>query len=388
MVKKEKTLDTITETINKKYGDGTVVSGAKVTRDVPRVPTGILGVDLPTGGGFPIYRSSCVWGPESSGKTTLTVKAMIGAASICWRCFNYKFACKCGKAEVHKKSVFVDIEGTFDAAWAGTLGLTDDDYKYVSPDTGEDAVNHADQLIQADDCGLLIVDSLAMLEPSVELDASADDMQVGLQARLVSKMFRKLTSRIIQRRKDNNPVAVIFLNQVRAKIGGNTRFKGDPESQPGGYAARFAYSLSMRVGSRFINASKEPDKFNHRGSPIVVRSSIRINKHKVLALALTGEYDICKSSYMDYGPGTVLDVPSVITAAKEYGLLTQEKEGWVLRVNGGEGKTYRIQKDLIEVLKKSPKSLLLLKHIIIQRAKEIELAAMAAEDSSDDTVML
>jgi len=382
------TISEYKEQLNKKYGNGTIVSGGKVTRDAPRIPTGIYALDLITGGGIPIWRTACFWGPSGSGKSTLAMMVMIGASRICWRCFRYDFACVCDDKPLKKKSAYVDVEGTFDAVWAESLGLRQSDYVYISPDTGESAVNIADKISQADDCGLVIVDSLAMLEPSVELDSPAEDMQVGLQARLVAKMFRKVTSRIIKARKEGRTISAIFVNQIRAKIGGNTRFMaGDPESQPGGYAAKFAYSLSMRIGSRYINPSKEATKFDKRGKPLIVKSSIRINKHKLIALGLSAEYEIVKTQYEDYPAGTVLDIGATINGAKEYGLLRKCSRGWILG-DDEKGTVYRVQKDLIDVLKHSPKSLLLLKYLVVEKAKQIEMQAMTSEDIIDDRVQL
>ena len=376
------TIKEVQERLNKKYGDGAVVPGGKVVRDVPRIPTGVFAVDFTTGGGFPIWRTVCLWGPPSAGKSTLALLAMAGASRICWKCFKYKAMCKC-KKPLYKKSAYIDVEGTVDASWANSVGVNDKDYFYLSPDTGEDAVNMADNIIQADDCGLIVVDSLAMLEPSVELDASAEDMQVGLQARLVAKMFRKITARVIQARKDGRTVSAIFINQVRAKIGGagGGFAHGPQESQPAGYAARFAYSLSMRIGSRYINPSKEPNKFDSHGKPLVVKSSVKINKHKVMALALAGEYEIVRSVYGNYPPGTILDYATTLNAAKEYGLFTKQGSKYILKksLDDENGAEYKTQKALIEKLRASPTGFRIFKMLVIDEAKRVEIEAAKRE---------
>jgi len=376
-----KTMEECQEVLNKKYGDGAVVPGGMVTVDVPRIPTGSFAVDFPTAGGFPLWRSSCVWGPESGGKTLLAMLAMAGATRICWKCFKYLPLCKC-KKPLRKKPAIVDIEGTFDSRMASIVGLDPSTYYHASPDTGEDAVNITDYLIQADDCGLIVVDSLAMLEPSAELDGSADDQFVGAQARLVARMFRKVTSRLIQARKDERTCAALFVNQVRAKIGGNAGFaRGPQESQPAGYAARFAYSLSMRIGSRYINPSNEPDKYDVHGKPLVVKSSIKINKHKVMALALTGEYEITKSVYRDYPAGVILDYATTLKAAKEYGLFLKEGSKYVLKRHPDDekGAEYKTQKELIEKLRASPTGFRIFKMLVIDEAKRVEVEAARQE---------
>jgi recombination protein RecA len=350
-------------TYNKRYGAQTVVVGGGTLADAPRIPSGIFPVDFILAGGIPIWRSFCLWGPPGSSKTSLAIKFMAGVDSICWKCFEYLEVCKC-KPPLRKRSAYIDVEGALDRSWANDLGLRDDAYMYCLPETGEAAVDIAESMVRADDCGLVVVDSLAMLEPSAELEGAADDQYIGLQARLVSKMFRKVVSRVISERKRGHMIAALFVNQLRAKIGvapGQSN-----EEQPSGYAAKFAYSMSLRVGSRTIPKS-ETDKIDpETGVPRVIKASVKVTKHKLRVLGTTGEFEIVSvPTFQGKSKGTVLDIPTAVSWARKLGYIVKEGNNWKLGTTA-----YPSLTALMDAIEKSDVASKIFKKRVIDMAKE------------------
>jgi recombination protein RecA len=221
--------------IQKQYGKGAIMRMGDDTgaRDVPVVSTGSLALDLALGvGGLPTGRVIEVYGPESSGKTTLTLHAV---------------------AEAQKKggtAAFVDAEHALDPSYAAKLGVNVDDLLVSQPDTGEQALEITDMLVRSGAVDIVVVDSVAALTPKAEIEGEMGDSHVGLQARLMSQALRKLTGNI----KRTNCM-VIFINQIRMKIG--VMF-GSPETTTGGNALKF-YS-SVRLDIRRIGAIKRGDE--------------------------------------------------------------------------------------------------------------------------------
>ena len=367
----ELTLDKVAENYNKKYGDATVVVGGNVMRDAPRIPSGIFPVEYATGAGLPIWRSSCVWGPPSAGKSSLAARFMWGVANMCFTCFRLKWLCRCKKTERKTlKSVMIDVEGTFDKNWANALGLDDSTYYYVSPETGEQAVDIADSMVKAKDCGLVVIDSLAAITPSTELDGSAYDNPIALQARLVSNLFRRVTQRVIGERKENHAIAALFINQIRAGMGKGKMGGPPPEDQPSGYAAKFAYSMAMRVGARSVNPAKEKDKIDSRGGmALVAKTSLRINKHKLMVLSNTAEYEIVKGrEYNGFPQGTILDTTALMAYARELGIIGKDgKTGYKMGA-----KTFRVLEDIQTYLLETPDVAFSMKQLVIGKAKQME----------------
>jgi recombination protein RecA len=221
--------------IQKQYGKGAIMrmGDDTGTRDVPVVSTGSLALDLALGiGGLPTGRVVEIYGPESSGKTTLTLHAVAEAQ-------------KAGGT-----AAFVDAEHALDPSYAGKLGVNVDDLLVSQPDTGEQALEITDMLVRSGAVDIVVVDSVAALTPKAEIEGEMGDSHVGLQARLMSQALRKLTGNI----KRTNCM-VIFINQIRMKIG--VMF-GSPETTTGGNALKF-YS-SVRLDIRRIGAIKRGDE--------------------------------------------------------------------------------------------------------------------------------
>ena len=231
---KKQSLDTALKQIESQFGKGTIMKlGTRETVEVPSIPTGSFGLDNALGiGGLPKGRVVEIYGPESSGKTTLTLQIIA----------------ECQKAG--GSAAFIDAEHALDPEYAKALGVDIDELLLSQPDTGEQALEVTDMLVKSGSLDVIVVDSVAALVPRAELEGDMGDSHVGLQARLMSQALRKITGSI---QKSNT--LVIFINQIRMKIG--VMF-GSPETTTGGNALKF-YS-SVRLDIRLIGAIKDGDE--------------------------------------------------------------------------------------------------------------------------------
>lgn len=246
---KSKALEAALGQIERQFGKGTVMRMGEGGRQaVPAISTGSLGLDIALGiGGLPKGRVVEIYGPESSGKTTLTLQVIAEAQKAGGTC------------------AFVDAEHALDPVYAEKLGVKVDDLIVSQPDTGEQALEVTDMLVRSGACDVLVVDSVAALTPRAEIEGEMGDHHVGLQARLMSQALRKLTGNI----KTANCL-VIFINQIRMKIG--VMF-GNPETTTGGNALKF-YS-SVRLDIRRIGAVKDGDEI------IGNETRVKVVKNKV-----------------------------------------------------------------------------------------------------------
>ena len=234
MSDKDKNLNEAISQIEKQFGKGTVMKmGVREIVDIPSVSTGSLGLDIALGiGGLPKGRVVELFGPESSGKTTLTLQAIA----------------ECQKAG--GTAAFIDAEHALDPNYAEKLGVNVDELLLSQPDTGEQALEVTDMLVKSGSVDLIVVDSVAALTPRAEIEGDMGDHHMGLQARLMSQALRKITGNI-----QRSNAMVIFINQIRMKIG--VMF-GNPETTTGGNALKF-YS-SVRLDIRRIGAVKEGEE--------------------------------------------------------------------------------------------------------------------------------
>ncbi len=259
----QKMLDNALGQIEKAFGRGSIMKLSEAgSMTVSGIPTGALSVDLALGGmGFPRGRIIEVFGPESSGKTTLALHAVASAQR------------EGGIA------AFIDAEHALDPLWAKRLGVNLEDLLVSQPSSGEEALQIAEMLIKSNAVDIIVVDSVAALVPRAELDGEIGDSHVGLQARMMSQAMRKLTGAI-----SKSKTCVIFINQIREKIG--VMF-GSPETTPGGRALKF-YS-SCRVDVRRISQLKEGDNI------IGMRMKVKIVKNKVAPPFRQTEVDLLGS---------------------------------------------------------------------------------------------
>ncbi len=284
---KAKALDMVLSQIERNFGKGSIMRLGDASRmRIETIPTGALTLDLALGGGLPKGRIIEVYGPESSGKTTLTLHAI---------------------AEVQKQggvAAFVDAEHALDPVYAAHVGVDIENLLVSQPDTGEMALEIVDQLVRSAAVDLVVVDSVAALTPRAEIEGEMGDTVVGLQARLMSQAMRKITGNI-----GKSGCTVIFLNQLRQKIGVTY---GSPETTTGGQALKFYASVRLDI-RRIQTLKKGTEEFG-------IRAKVKVAKNKVAPPFRIAEFDII------FGKG-ISTLGCLVDLAEETNVVTR-KGAW------------------------------------------------------------
>ena len=336
---KKKALDLAVKQIQREHGKGSIMRlSDDPNRDVEAIPTGSLALDAALGvGGIPRGRITEIFGPESSGKTTLATHIVAEAQKLGGSC------------------AFIDAEHAFDPNYAEQLGVDIDELLISQPDTGEQALNITDTLVRSGALDVIAIDSVSALVPQAELEGDMGDTHVGLQARLMSQALRKLAGTI-----NRTKTALIFINQIRMKIG--VMF-GNPETTSGGRALKF-YS-SVRMDIRRIGAVKD-------GKDVIGnRTRVKVKKNKVAPPFKEAEFDII------YGEG-ISSLGEIIDLGTEHEIL--EKRGsW-----------YSYEDDTIAQGREATKEWLeehpdKQEEIRNEIRKELDMVAGEADDADEET---
>jgi recombination protein RecA len=348
---RSKALELALASVEKEYGKGAIMrlkDGQTLHEDVGVVPTGSLSLDLALGiGGYPRGRIMEIFGPESSGKTTLTLHALAAVQKL------------------GGVAAFIDAEHALDITYAKKLGVKTDDLLISQPDYGEQALEIADMLVRSGAVDIVVVDSVAALVPKAEIEGDMGDNHVGLQARLMSQALRKLTGTVAR-----SNCLLIFINQIRMKIG--VMF-GSPETTTGGNALKF-YS-SVRLDIRRIGSIKEAAAAGDKKDPVVMgnRTRVKVVKNKMAPPFREVEFDIM------YGQG-ISRSGDILDLATEAGIV--EKSGaWFSfgteRIGQGRENARTYLESKPELLDKI-EQLVLAKHGIVRGGKDAKDAAKLA----------
>jgi len=331
----------IVKGINDEYG--TSVAGEGINwAEADRIPTGWFPFDLATGGGFPMGGVSIVYGPESSLKSTLALRAIA----------------QCQILKPHLKCAFLDLEGAYEPSWGKTLGVDNSKLVYALPDYAEQVVDIVIALLEAEDIGIVVIDSLAAMAPENEVVSSAEKASVGGAGLIISKFYRKLTTAINQAKREGRYPLVIAINQIRHKIG---VLYGNPETMPGGFAFKFASKMTIRLYGKDVE-----DKKFHASMPAWKEVNGQIKKFKVPVTSRTFKFNMHSVTVPGkLQLGHVDSWNTVSTYLKNYGWLTQEKPGkpWAF-----DGEEYKTLKALRNALYEDPLILQEVENRIIEKA--------------------
>lgn len=311
--------------VNKLHGDGIVTTG-NVRAVIEHIPTGIFSLDMATFGGIPQGLVTLLYGWESSGKTTLSMKTIAGAQ----------------KKYPSKAVSVIDLEGTFDFNWARNgHGVDTDALVYSRPGSGEQALDIADALIRAEETSLIVIDSLAALIPTKELEKSFEDGVVGEQARLIGRFVRKVQQGLLEERRRGHAPAVLLLNQWRYKVG---VLHGDPRTLPGGMAQNYVAGLKIDI------KNKEKAGRDSRNMEVIDYNdhSFTIAKNKLGNGIRTGEFVMVRNPSNPLGAGFIDDAKTVVSTAIKMGLVGGS--GGRYTFDGIPGETFRKYDDIAEYM--------------------------------------
>ena len=344
---KTKAVEAAIAQIEKNYGKGSIMAlGSQPVEEIPVIPSGCIQLDMALGvGGFPRGRIIEIYGPESSGKTTLTLHAIAEAQKL------------------GGVAAFIDAEHAFDAVYARKLGVDIESLLVSQPDTGEQALDIAETLVRSGAIDIIVIDSVAALVPQAEINGEMGDNHVGLQARLMSQALRKLTGIL-----SKSNTCMLFINQLRMKIG--VMF-GNPETTTGGNALKFY--ATQRIDIRRIAAIKDGEEV------IGNRTRVKVVKNKVAAPFTQCEFDIL------YGCGISREA-SILDLASELDII-QKSGSWFSynneRIGQGRENTRLFLKDNPELCNE-------IEQKIRESMKDVELFKLGEQDavSADDEVSL
>lgn len=333
---RKKALEIALAQIEKNFGKGSIMKMGEVKKlPIETIPTGSISLDIALGGGIPRGRVTEIYGPESSGKTTLTLHIIAQAQKKGGQC------------------AFVDAEHALDPEYAKRIGVDMNNLLVSQPDSGEQALDITETLVRSNAVDVIVIDSVAALTPKAEIEGDMGDSHMGLHARLMSQALRKLTASIAK-----SKTAVIFINQIRMKIG---IMFGNPETTTGGNALKFYSSVRMDIRS----IGKIEDTSNGDQKEIVgIRARVKVVKNKIAPPFKTAEFDIMYNKGISY-VGDLLDLGVKYERIHKSGAfytygdikLGQGREGAKGFLIGNEKVTRTIETDLRKLLSTVPEEI-------------------------------
>ena len=333
------------------YGAETIVRGSDYP-DMERIPSGIFALDLATGGGFPRRRISVIYGPEGSGKSNLALLALA----------------------MHQRlypdltCVYIDLENAFDPVWAARMGVDVDRLFIVRPSHAEQAAQTLDEMLDADDIGMIVFDSLAVMTPAAVLEKDATQKTMGGNAQVIGEMVKKTLQGLMDAEKAGRAPTIIFINQIRHKVG---VVYGDPEHMPGGFAPKHAATLSIRLYSKPIM-----DNAISKVMPVARETTFVLKKARLHALAADGKYVLITLAHDGFNVGQCDEWNTVLHYLKTAGWVVQGKGGWTLTTNGVSN-TYKTLAEIKAALDSDAVGLAKLKSALIQHFREQQVVKSA-----------
>ncbi|UFD98275.1 RecA [Vibrio phage vB_ValS_VA-RY-4] len=336
----------VLKNINKKLNHQAVKMGTDYY-GCQRIPTGVFEIDYIMGGGVPRGKVSIFYGFESSNKTNLALLTAKNDLLLSAHLPNAK----------KKKWLLIDIENSYDKIWTQRLGVPVDQLIVYKPDYAEQAIDVIDAFLDAEDLEGVIIDSVAIMTPEAEAENSAERVQVGGNALLVTKMMRLITRKLIRVQEMGRYPTVICINQIRHKIGVNF---GNPETMAGGNALRFQSGLSLRLnGTDKIIKNVDPNMACAKTTTAIIK------KAKVPYLAKSTEFDLAMRNFDRYLIGDSMDDNFLLTQLKDLGWMTRSGTGWEF-----SGAKFKNQQEVIDSLHADLDYLGVLKTAIIKTRME------------------
>ena len=329
----------LAEDAKKEYGVP-LVENAAAQPGYTYIDTGVFSLDMALLGGFPEGYVTMIYGHQSTGKTTVAMRAAATAQ----------------RKHPDKAVVFVDAEGTYDPTWGDRHGVDNEALFLVSAETGEAMVNMVDGAIRTGETSFVIIDSLPALQPQADINAAAEDVTVASRARLISKLCSFIISALTDQRKQGNPVTVLFINQWRTRVGGF--IMGDPRVLPGGEQPRYLATTMVEIKNKEIIG---PDE---NGVKIVLENqhSFKVGKSKCGNSMRQGEFRMVRDPSHPLGAGTIDEAAQVIGFAKKYGMVSGG--GGKFRIVGMDG-TFAKRAELEAKLYADPELFTRIKQLVL-----------------------